>query len=55
MLRAIPSAFPPPICSANFVAVGRKAGKTTPEVLLYVEIIPVIKAMIPFMLEADEI
>lgn len=50
MLSAIASESPPPICSTNFVAVGKNAGSTTPEVLLYVETIPVKKAITPLIL-----
>src|SRR5262245_51246362 len=34
MLSATASGSPPPSCSTSFGAVGRKAGSTTPDVLL---------------------
>ena len=47
MLSATCNASPPPSLSTNPGTVGKKAGYTTPEVELYVEIRPVTNAMAP--------
>src|SRR5262245_7732650 len=40
---------PPPSFSINFGTVGKKAGRTTPEVLLYIETSPVTNPITPLI------
>src|SRR5262245_56178577 len=47
--QEIASGSPPPSLSTNPGTVGKKAGNTTPDVLLYIETIPVISPMIPLI------
>src|SRR5437660_10560732 len=44
--RAILSGSAPPSCSTSLGTIGRKAGRTTPDVLLYTDTPPVSAAMI---------
>src|SRR5438874_7734398 len=53
MLRATASGSPPPTLWTSPDTVGRNAGNTTPDVLLYREIAPVTHAITPLSVSGD--